>query len=236
MLTLSAADLATQELANRRLAAKRLAPPETRISKGSERDLANEIRDRHVSGTRTIVVLNSVDRAVKVFEALRATKGAPATVLIHSRFRPADRAASLENALAPDFTGIVVSTQVIEAGVDISSRTLVTELAPWPSIVQRCGRCNQAGELAEADVWWVDHEDLAKTSPPYEEAEMASARRLQRREEPAPGRAARIPARARERACVAPAGSRGRSRSGRLPLGRAPRQGTAFHPLDALRD
>ena len=35
---------------------------------------------------------------------------------------------------------IVVATQVVEAGVDISARTLVTELAPWSSLVQRFGR------------------------------------------------------------------------------------------------
>jgi CRISPR-associated endonuclease/helicase Cas3 len=28
-----------------------------------------------------------------------------------------------------------VATQVVEAGVDISARTLITELAPWPGLV-----------------------------------------------------------------------------------------------------
>ena len=54
---------------------------------------------------------------------------------------------------------IIVSTQVVEAGVDISARTLITELAPWPSLVQRFGRCNRRGEfLADnpAQVFWVD--------------------------------------------------------------------------------
>ena len=41
---------------------------------------------------------------------------------------------------------IIVATQVVEAGVDISSRTLITELAPWASIVQRVGRCNRTGD------------------------------------------------------------------------------------------
>ncbi|NJK45074.1 MAG: hypothetical protein HC933_13010 [Pleurocapsa sp. SU_196_0] len=36
----------------------------------------------------------------------------------------------------------LVSTQVIEAGVDISAHRLWSELAPWPSMLQRLGRLN----------------------------------------------------------------------------------------------
>jgi CRISPR-associated endonuclease/helicase Cas3 len=49
-----------------------------------------------------------------------------------------------------------VATQVIEAGVDLSSQLLITDLAPYASLVQRFGRCNRAGELTEARIFWVD--------------------------------------------------------------------------------
>jgi CRISPR-associated endonuclease/helicase Cas3 len=50
--------------------------------------------------------------------------------------------------------------------VDVSAETLITELAPWPSLVQRFGRCNRRGEFPEARVFWPDikaeeHDDLA---------------------------------------------------------------------------
>lgn len=82
-------------------------------------------------------------------------------VLLHSRFRPTDRAKQVEAALADiasDGPGtIVVSTQVIEAGVDVSAATLFTELAPWASLVQRFGRCNRRGDENEhASVWWIE--------------------------------------------------------------------------------
>ncbi len=117
--------------------------------------------DRHVAGTRTIVVVNRVDRAQAVFAGLRrALKGpdAPRTVLLHSRFRRGERAEHTQRALDdPAGAGtIVVATQVIEAGVDVSSRTLVTDAAPFSSIVQRAGRCNREGEPDPATIVWLD--------------------------------------------------------------------------------
>jgi CRISPR-associated endonuclease/helicase Cas3 len=42
----------------------------------------------------------------------------------------------------------VISTQVLEAGVDLDADLLVTELCPWPSLVQRLGRLNRRGKKA----------------------------------------------------------------------------------------
>lgn len=52
---------------------------------------------------------------------------------------------------------IVIATQAVEAGVDVSARLLITELAPWSSLVQRIGRCNRKGEMSDkAEVVWID--------------------------------------------------------------------------------
>jgi len=100
-------------------------------------------------------------------------------MLIHSRFRPAERESlneKLTSKQKPD-EQIIVATQVVEAGVDISARLLVTELAPWPSLVQRFGRCHRYGELAEGgNVWWLDLTD-EKTAKPYEVADLAFPRK-----------------------------------------------------------
>lgn len=108
----------------------------------------------------------------------------PNLVLLNSRFRPADRAKRVEEALADISTGdpgtIVVSTQVIEVGVDVSAATLFTELAPWASLVQRFGRCNRRGEEDDhASVRWIDlpakAADAEKASLPYELADLRAA-------------------------------------------------------------
>ncbi len=142
--------------------------------------------ERHLPGTRTLVVLNTVQEAQQTYRELgrHLPTGGPHSVLLHSRFRPGDRARHMQAALAepPPAGTIVVSTQVIEAGVDLSSRTLITALAPFSSIVQRLGRCNRAGEYAEATVLWLDPgqvDDSAKgrkAAAPYAPFDLNCAR------------------------------------------------------------
>lgn len=102
---------------------------------------------------RTLVICNTVDRARAIHAALASVHGGNAAVdllLLHSRFRPRDRARQQDRLNAPlelDTGQIVVATQVIEAGVDLSAAILWTEVAPLPSIVQRLGRMNRAGEF-----------------------------------------------------------------------------------------
>lgn len=180
----------------------------TNAAVGDAEALATEIRKAHNPGTRTIVVVNTVRRACDLLAKLNEptdargvkakskkekkgtpedgaavpTADAPRLVLLHSRFRPGDRAARVNEALA-DPTGagtIVVSTQVIEAGVDISATTLFTEVAPWASLVQRFGRCNRRGaDNANAGVHWIglpaNDTDAEKVKAPYEPDDLTVA-------------------------------------------------------------
>ncbi len=87
----------------------------------------------------------------------------------------------LEEALsAPGEAGrIIVTTQVVEAGVDISAATLFTDLAPWSSLVQRFGRCNRTGELEDARIFWLDAPcKTEQAARPYTPAALARARAL----------------------------------------------------------
>ena len=65
----------------------------------------------------------------------------------------------------------MVSTQVLEAGVDLSAALLFTEAAPWPSIVQRAGRCNRDGSQDDARLLWAK----PPKDPPYEEADVSAS-------------------------------------------------------------
>lgn len=76
------------------------------------RVLAERIVAEHRPGTPTLAVLNTVERAVQVFDAVSKVVAAAEVVLVHSRFRPGDRAEHIERALAEPGPGglIVVST------------------------------------------------------------------------------------------------------------------------------
>jgi len=152
-------------------AAGRLGPlwegvvkPCTRIEVADAKGLARRVAELHLQEGRgragpTLVVLNTVDRAAQVFGELRedASLRGSDLRLVHSRFRPAERErwqAEFLNrgACGPGTDRIIVSTQVVEAGVDISAALLITELAPWASLVQRFGRCARWGGTARVVV------------------------------------------------------------------------------------
>ncbi|HQU17347.1 MAG: CRISPR-associated helicase/endonuclease Cas3 [Chromatiales bacterium 21-64-14] len=141
--------------------------------------LRAEILQAHDPSTQTLVILNRVDRAQGLYRLIRERRPTHGDLLIHGRFRAAERAKQtwrLREESAAD--RIVIATQAIEAGVDVSSRVLVTELAPWSSMVQRFGRCNRYGEHNHggARILWVDIEDDKDLTLPYDTEALSFSR------------------------------------------------------------
>jgi len=175
---------ASQDLKNRWEANKPIQKVTSKV--GDDQKLSEAILEAHKQlppHSRTLVVVNTVKRACALHETLKASQSKAELLLVHSRFRMVDRKKIIERLLAePGPPGvIIVSTQVVEAGVDISSKVLFTELAPWPSLVQRFGRCNRRGEdNADAAVYWIDVPTSGKQSlaPPYDEADLNQARTM----------------------------------------------------------
>lgn len=167
----------------KRIAAVNDAALNKKTQKGQASALADQVLDAHRKrGGLTLVVLNRVARAQVLYRELaRRGVGEEALALVHARFRRGDRARH-ETFLGRDRTDdrIVVATQAVEAGVDVSARTLFTELAPWPSLVQRLGRCNRYGEQDDAAVLWIDIESDGKDglALPYEPGQLDEARAL----------------------------------------------------------
>lgn len=154
--------------------------------------IAASVKARHVAGTLSLVICNTVDLARAVFGALSSIEH---RVLLTSRFRREDRARHERRlidfdakrkagTLPADDPGLIcVSTQVIEAGVDISAHRLFTELAPWPSMLQRLGRLNRKGDDQEAQAWvWETPKEggnkKVERIGPYEAPDVERAKKL----------------------------------------------------------
>jgi CRISPR-associated endonuclease/helicase Cas3 len=125
----------------------------------------------------SLIVVNTVKKAKELQAALtkQLPKNSDTPILLHSQFRPADRKQKLDALLSSEGKPtIAISTQIIEAGVDISAARLFTEMAPWSSLVQRCGRCNRRGTETDAQVF------LIKTDKPipYTAEQLQAATRL----------------------------------------------------------
>jgi CRISPR-associated endonuclease/helicase Cas3 len=179
-------ELSKEDLANKilqqRVSARKLLIKAEPIFSGNEKDyaklIAKEISSAHRSGTTTIVICNRVSRAQEVYRSLQKLKLDADLLLLHSRFRAAQRK-ELNRQLGKKqetFKGIIVATQAIEAGVDITAKVMFAELAPWSSMVQRFGRCNRYGEDNDAQVYWIDF-DLEKKgiASPYQVEDLKNA-------------------------------------------------------------
>lgn len=155
------------------------------------RSIAALASQAHQSGTLTLVVVNRVKDAIELHSAVAKLHSkrhdAPELLLVHSRFRGVERAEL--NAKLRELTGarglaalsrglgvIVVATQAVEAGIDLDAATLIAEAAPWPSLCQRAGRCNRAGEFGggedtRASLYWF----ATGKAEPYDKDQIASA-------------------------------------------------------------
>lgn len=124
---------------------------------------AEDIIKKH--NLKTIVLCNQVESAQRIYlelikfesQKLANTK----IVCLHSRFFDSDRK-QIEKQLKKWFGKgtmeniILISTQVIEAGLDISCEVLHTEISPINSFLQRAGRCaryeKETGKIFVYDV------------------------------------------------------------------------------------
>jgi CRISPR-associated endonuclease/helicase Cas3 len=125
---------------------------------------------------RVLAICNTVDRAIELATELRRIISPNVRVmLLHSRFFQQDRT-NIEKSLAREFGEdkqsrspepiILVATQVVEVGLNITCEALHTEIAPASSVIQRAGRCARfTGERGQVYIYDVPKND--KGEPQY---------------------------------------------------------------------
>lgn len=96
---------------------------------------------------KVLVVVNTIKQALKLYDLLQDSS----PNLLHSQFimkhRQVKEKDVLEFAkLADEAPGIWITTQIVEASLDVDFDYLFTEAATPDALFQRLGRCNRAGK------------------------------------------------------------------------------------------
>lgn len=112
-------------------------------------DFLNEHSDRSV-----MVVLNTRDSSKFVFKEVKKMIDEKIiserpTIYLSSLVAPSQRSErilEIKSGIESGSNPVVVTTQCIEAGVDIDVDYIIRDWAPLDSIFQVCGRCNRNGE------------------------------------------------------------------------------------------
>jgi CRISPR-associated endonuclease/helicase Cas3 len=103
-----------------------------------------------------LVVLNTIDDTKKLYASFNDKKD---VILLNTHFIPLDRRAKIAMAkekLSKNEKIILISTQLIEAGVDIDFPIVYRDLCPLPSLIQSAGRCNRNKKLNMGQVFFFN--------------------------------------------------------------------------------
>ncbi|MCS7231999.1 MAG: CRISPR-associated helicase Cas3' [Endomicrobia bacterium] len=105
-----------------------------------------------------LFVLNTINSSQEFYLKLKNKVNVPIFYLSTS-VTPKDRSERIKKILTLEKQNqprILVSTQVVEAGVDLDFDVVVRDIAPLDSIIQSAGRCNRHGKIHQGQVFVVN--------------------------------------------------------------------------------
>jgi len=118
----------------------------TALSEGPKEltEFSSDVLTLDLKHKRHAFVFNTIAEAEEFFWNLREADFAEDFTFLSSRVIPKERSKRIQGIKSGTYRNLV-STQVIEAGVDVDFDVLFRDLAPLDSIVQSAGRCNRHG-------------------------------------------------------------------------------------------
>jgi CRISPR-associated endonuclease/helicase Cas3 len=129
-------------------------------------DLAEEIRNQKES---CLVVLNTIKDTKNLFKELNGNSESQTKegkyILLNTHFTLEDRQRKLAvcqerlNNKEKKEKVVLISTQLIEAGVDIDFPVVYRDLCPLPNLIQTAGRCNRNYKLDFGEVYFFEIKD-----------------------------------------------------------------------------
>ena len=104
-----------------------------------------------------LVILNTIADTKNLYNELKDK--AKNVLLLNTYFIPDDRTRIIREAqerLKQKEKVILISTQLIEAGVDIDFPVVYRDLCPLPSLIQSAGRCNRNNKIEKGEVFFFE--------------------------------------------------------------------------------
>ena len=135
----------------------------------NEDEIFGVVEKKIKEGKRVLITYNTRTKAIEAYYRLKEMGFS--ALLIHSKFNKNDRKEKIEKIRTGE-ARLVISTQVIEAGIDTSFDVLITEEAPSHNLIQRSGRVARYG--GEGDIYIFPLTEKSKTIYDWEEVEMTT--------------------------------------------------------------
>ncbi len=111
--------------------------------------------DRIAAHDRALAIVNTRRSARELFDAVQARSPGDHVYHLSTFMCPTHRQAVIDavhtRLAQPDCPCLVISTQLIEAGVDLDFPKVFRVLGPLDAILQAAGRCNREGRLTTPD-------------------------------------------------------------------------------------
>lgn len=123
--------------------------------------LRSEIKQRFQDSDNSIMaVMNTISSAERLFNKLR-DGGIPKEkmIFLSTNLTPKDRISKIEDIKKDSKRKVIITTQLIEAGVDIDIDEIFRDLSPYDSIVQTAGRCNRESSREKGKVKIINLKD-----------------------------------------------------------------------------
>lgn len=121
----------------------------------------DELVQKIILENQILVIVNTKQEAQKLYQLISEDDG---SFHLSTNMTPADRRKALNrirDRMNRGETCRVISTSLVEAGVDLDFPTVYREIAGLDSIIQAAGRCNREGKrgIEESVVWVFQLED-----------------------------------------------------------------------------
>ena len=120
------------------------------VDSGIEQNI-EEIKENS-KNKKVLIIVNTINKAIEMYEKLK-DEGVVNVNLLHSRFIKTDRNKKEEKikefSKSENGAGIWITTQIVEASLDIDFDRLYTEMSTLDSLFQRLGRCYRSREYSE---------------------------------------------------------------------------------------